>query len=86
MVGSIVVVGALTHCALLHSICDLKVALINVQHCLIWELLIYDLKLGHNVMEITKNISCVKGDGTLDHKTINQMVKKNLLLRLQEPQ
>ena len=30
VVGNIVVVGALTCCALLHSMCDLKVAQMNV--------------------------------------------------------
>ena len=30
MVGSIIVVGALTPCALLHSMCDLKAAQMNV--------------------------------------------------------
>ena len=32
MVGSIVVVGALTHCALVYSECDLEDAQMNVQH------------------------------------------------------
>ena len=32
VIGSIVVVGVLTRCALLHSVCDFKM---NVQHSLI---------------------------------------------------
>ncbi len=36
-VGSIVVVGVLTRCALLHSMCDLKAAQMNVHCGLIWE-------------------------------------------------
>ena len=29
VVDSIVIVGVLTHCALLHSVCDLEAALVN---------------------------------------------------------
>ena len=54
MVCSIVVVGALTHCALLHPWCDLKATLINMQHSLIQELILYEFKLGHNTIEATK--------------------------------
>ena len=54
------VVGALTHCALLHSICDLKATQMNMQFSLIEELMFYEFKLGHNVMEVTKNICCAK--------------------------
>ena len=35
MIGSIVVVGVLTGCALLHSEADLKAAQINMHHSLI---------------------------------------------------
>ena len=38
MVGSIVVVGALTHCPLLYSMCHLKTTRINVESSLIWNL------------------------------------------------
>ena len=44
VVGSIVVVGALTRCALLHFMCNLKVALMNVYEC----------KLPQNAAEVTK--------------------------------
>ena len=44
---SIMVIGALT-CALLHSMCDLKATQMNDQHNLIWELILYELKLGYN--------------------------------------
>ena len=37
VVGNIAVVGALTHCVFLHSVCDLKAIQMNVQHCLILE-------------------------------------------------
>ena len=35
MVGSILVVGMLTCCALLHSMCELKAAQLNMQHIII---------------------------------------------------
>ena len=38
MVGSVVVVGALTYCALLHSMYDVKAAQIKVQCISNWEL------------------------------------------------
>ena len=40
MVGGIVVVGVLT-CTLVHSMCDLKAAKMNVQHRLIQEIMLY---------------------------------------------
>ena len=42
-VSNIVVVGVLTLSALRHS--DLKAAQMNMQHCLIQELMLYDYKL-----------------------------------------
>ena len=57
MVGSIVVVGALTYSALLHSVCvcvcDLKAA----QVILIQERMFYEFELGHNAMEVAKNVT-----------------------------
>ena len=41
MYGSIVVLSALTHCALLHFICDLKTTQMNVQHIPIWILMLW---------------------------------------------
>ena len=43
MVGSIVVTGVLTGCALLHSVCDLKAEHINVQCSLIRKLILIEL-------------------------------------------
>ena len=42
--GSIVVIGTLTHGALFHSECNLKVAQMNVQHILIQELKFYEFE------------------------------------------
>ena len=47
------VVSALTCCALLHSVCNLKATQMNMQHCLIWELVLYKFEL-----EVTINIVC----------------------------
>ena len=58
--GSIMVIGVFIHCALLHSVCDLKATLINMQPSLIWELILYKIELVHNAMKITKCICCRK--------------------------
>ena len=63
------VVGALAHCTLLHSVCDLK-----------W-LIIYKFKLGHNSAESTKKIFWSKDEGAVDQS--NQMAQA-ILLGLQE--
>ena len=54
IIGSILVVGALTHCTFLYSMYDLKAAQINVQCILIQELMLYKFEMGHNVMETMK--------------------------------
>ena len=59
VVGSIVVVGVPTCCALLHFMCNLKATQMNVQHSLIGELTIYKFKLSHNFTEATqKSLLC----------------------------
>ena len=78
MIAGSVVVGALTLCALIHLMCDLKVAQMNIQNSLIQEFILYKFELGHKTVEETKNICCVKGDGAFDHRT-------EILFRLQEP-
>ena len=82
MVGSIVVVGTLTCCALLHPVCDLKAAQKNVLYNLIWELIFYEFKLGY--MEATKTICCPKGQGAVDYRTVTGMVQE-ISLGLEEP-
>ena len=66
VVGNIVVGGALTCCALLHSICDLKAAQMNGEFSL------YEFEQDHNTIEVIKNVSCVKGEGTVDHSTVTR--------------
>ena len=82
VVGSITVMSALTRCALLHSVSDLKAPQMNVQYCLILEFMFSEFEVSYNVIEATENICCIKGDGVVDHS--NQMVQE-ILLKLQEP-
>ena len=51
VVGSIMVIGALTRCVLLLSVCGLKATPMYVQLGLIQELLLYEFEQGHNVAE-----------------------------------
>ena len=85
MVASIVVVGVLTCCTLFHTVCDLKTTQMNMQYNLIWELMLYEIELGHNMTEATKNIYCMKGEGAIDHSTVIRWVKQ-LYAGLQKPQ
>ena len=76
VVGCIIVVGALIYCALLHSLCDLKVEQMNMKCNLIQKFILYKFQLVHNTTEMTKNICCVKGEGKVDHSTVNRGLKK----------
>ena len=69
MVGSIVVVGVLTCCALLHSMCDLKATQVTVQYSLIGNLCFMSSKWA-------KNICFTKGEDTVDHNTVTRWLKK----------
>ena len=40
--------------------------------------MLYDFELGHNAVEATKNICCVKGEGALDCSTEIRWFKKLL--------
>ena len=62
VVDSITVGGALARCALLHSVWDLKAAKANVQWSQIRALMLYELKMGHDTAEATKDICGVKGE------------------------
>ena len=55
MIGSIVIFGALLHCALLHSVDDVKAAQMNMQHSLIQEYMLYEIEQSYNAIEATKN-------------------------------
>ena len=48
----------------------------NLQCSLIQEHMLYEFKLGHKVMEITKNICYTKGEGIVNPSTINRWFQK----------
>ena len=75
VVGSIVVVGVLKHFALLHSMQDLKATQINIQCCLIQELILYKFVLGHNTTEAIKNICCAKSEVTVTLSSVTRWFK-----------
>ena len=76
VVGSILIVGVLTHCALVLSMYDLKAAQVNVQHSLIWEFMLYKFTLCHKAAEATKNICCAKSEEIIDQSTVTRWFKK----------
>ena len=45
--------------------------------------MLYKFKLGHDAMEETKSIYCLKDDGVVDHSIVTRWFKK-ISLRLQE--
>ena len=51
-IGSVMVVGVLTRCALLHFVCDLKSQQINVYWSLFKELIIFKFDQDHNAAKI----------------------------------
>ena len=56
--------------------CDLKAAHRNIQHSLIWELMLYEFKVNHNAAEATKNNCCMKDKSAVDHNTVRKWFKK----------
>ena len=77
MVGSIMVVGVLTCCTLLHSLCDLKAAQLNDQHSLILELMLYEF-VSCVIAQFNQKHLC---ENELDHSTVIRCQKKQFLLR-----
>ena len=84
VIDSIVILGALTPCALLHPVCDLKSTLINAQRCLIRALLPYESEMSHKAAEASKRIYYAKGENSDDQSTVTRKFLKNFL-GLQEP-
>ena len=66
VVIGIVVIGVLTHCALLHTVYDLKASQMNVPRSLIRELMLYEFKLKQPKIFVVH-----KGEGI-----VNPMVQK----------
>ena len=48
----------------------------NMQYNLIWELILYEFEMGHDAVESTKNIFCVKSEGAVDHSTVTWGFRK----------
>ena len=48
----------------------------NLQCSQIWELMLYEFKLGYNATEAAKNIGCVKGEGGTDYSTETKGLRK----------
>ena len=61
-------------CVLLQAMCDMKAAQMDVQSSSIEELILYKCKLGHNITEATKYLSCAKGEDTADHKMVHEIL------------
>ena len=54
-------------------VCGSKDTQINMQCGLIWEIMLYEFKLNHDFVDMTKNTSCADTD---DHNTVNRWFKK----------
>ena len=75
MLVGVVIVGAMTRWALLHSVCDLKVIKMNMCRGLNREITLYEFKLGHKIVDATKNIFCAKNEGAVDHSIVTWWFK-----------
>ena len=82
-VGSIVIVGALIYWALLTAMCNLKSALMNLQCSLIQEHVHNNFELGHNVIETTKDICCVKKSGSVPTPPLGQDMTQGQFLKVE---
>ena len=72
-----VVVGTMTRCALVPSLCDLKAAQMNVQGIILSRTLMLCLfELSYNIAETNKHVCCVKVEGAIDHCTETRVFKK----------
>ena len=40
------------------------------------QVMLYEFQLGYNTMDVTKNICCVKGAGTVDPSTVTRWLKQ----------
>ena len=90
MEGDIVVDGELTCCVLLHSVCDLKVAQMNMKCSLILELMLCKFKLvQHGMVEaakkhfLYKKCSSSQYSDQIMHVSWVYDIKLHLMVRLQ---
>ena len=61
------------HC---FSLYDFKASQMNIQHCLIWEFMLFEFEMYCNAAVATKKICCVKGEGLVDYSTVTRWFKK----------
>ena len=52
----------------------------KVQPTLIRDYVLYEFELDHNPSDPTKNICCVKGEGTVGHTIVTRLLKKFCLV------
>ena len=71
VVDCIVLVGVLTHCTLLHSMCDLNAVQKNVQYSLIQEFMLTSSNWAITPWKQSKTFVVQKGEGRVDYS--NQM-------------
>ena len=76
VVGSIVVLGVLTYLVLFHSLWDLKAIQRNMQHSLIWELMLNKFGHSHKPREATIDICFMKDEDTVDHSIVTRWFQK----------
>ena len=76
VVGSIVVVGVLTCCALLYLMWDLKPTQMNVQHSLIHEFMLYKFKMSDNA---AKNICFMKDESSVDQRSFTYIARTSII-------
>ena len=77
--GSIMVVGVLTHCALIHSVCNLKATQMNEQCSRIQEFIFYEFKLGNSTISC-KHLDNQARSGrpkTMDFEVMFQAIEVN---------
>ena len=75
LVNMIMVIGALTRCALFHSVLDSKVTR-KMCNGLIRQLMLSKFKLGHTAAVATKTICFTEGEGPVDHIIVTEWFKE----------
>ena len=76
MIASIVVVSALTRCALFHYMCYLKAPQMRVRRTINQKIILWEFKLCNNSRETTKKICCVKSEDAFDQNTVTRWLRK----------
>ena len=80
VIGGIVVVSALTRCTLLHAVCDLKIAQMNLKRNLIRNPSFPISNWVITLRKKAKSFCCAKVEGRSRSQYSNQMVQEILLI------